>query len=153
MQELFQPSSEPSKKRGVTISWGERARAGDRILAITNSLFGSNLRRVLNPGRLFRRDTETSTLARALQRRRWRERQLDQKSGPFSQTIAARADPAAVHIDDGFADRETQTQTLALGVDLFEGVEDLLEKLRFNTDAAIADLNADAVLGGIVRAH
>ena len=48
-----------------------------------------------------------------------------------------------MHFDDGFADRETEPQTLAPRIGLFEGSKDTSDKLWFDADAIIADLDGD----------
>jgi hypothetical protein len=52
-----------------------------------------------------------------------------------------RTNCAAVHFDDGSADRQAEPKPFPAAIHLFEGLKDLLEKLRFDPDAIVTDLN------------
>ena len=58
-----------------------------------------------------------------------------------------------MHFDDGFTDCETESQSFALRIGLFEGVEDFFYKLWFDADAIVADLDGDSSWARIVRPH
>src|SRR4030095_1744215 len=48
-----------------------------------------------------------------------------------------------MHFDDSFTDRETESQSFALRIGLFEGVENFFYKLWFDADAIVADLDGN----------
>ena len=48
-----------------------------------------------------------------------------------------------MHFDNGFSDRETEPQSFALRIGLFEGVKDFFNKLWLDADAVVADLDDD----------
>src|SRR5260370_2728782 len=60
---------------------------------------------------------------------------------------------AGMHFDDSFADGETESQSFALRIGLFEGVEDFFYKLWFDADAVVTDLDRDPSWVRIVRPH
>ena len=60
---------------------------------------------------------------------------------------------AAMHFDDCFTDRETESQAFALRIGLFEGVEDFFYKIWLDTDAIVADLDGDPSWARVVLPH
>ena len=70
--------------------------------------------------------------------------QLDHEGCAFPSSLAVCTDSSGVHFDDGFADRETEPQTFAPRIGLFEGSKDFSDKFWFDADAAIADLDGDS---------
>src|SRR5207248_11351813 len=80
-------------------------------------------------------------------------RQLDHESCAFPSSLAACTNSAGVHFDDSFADRETEPQTFAPRIGPFEGSKNSSDKLWFDADAIIADLDGDCSWVRIVRPH
>src|SRR5262249_14679069 len=67
--------------------------------------------------------------------------------------VAVSTDSAGMHFNDGFAECETEPQSFALRIGLFEGVEDFSYQLWFDADAVVADLDRDPSWARIVRPH
>src|SRR5439155_6247524 len=68
-------------------------------------------------------------------------------------SLAMSTNSAAMHFDDCFTARETESQSCALRNGLFEGVEDFFYKLWLDADDVVADLDGDPSRAGIVRPH
>src|SRR5215468_563491 len=60
---------------------------------------------------------------------------------------------AGVHFDDRFAECQTESQSFALRIGLFEDVEDFFYHLWLDTDAVVADLDGDPSWARVVRSH
>src|SRR5438093_10910189 len=60
---------------------------------------------------------------------------------------------AAMHFDDCFTDRETESQSFAMRIGLFEGVEDFFYKSWLDADAVVAALDGGRSWARIVRPH
>src|SRR5439155_23670944 len=63
------------------------------------------------------------------------DRQIDNKRCALAKSRAVCADAAAVHLDDRFADGQTEAKALAARINLLKGIENLVEKLRLDSDA------------------
>lgn len=80
-------------------------------------------------------------------------RNLDHEGCACLQSLAMSTDGAGMHFNDGFTECETESQSFALRIGLFEGVEDFFYKLWFDADAIVADLDGDPSWTRIVRPH
>src|SRR5206468_2525421 len=71
----------------------------------------------------------------------------------FPWSLAACTNSALVHFDDCFADRETEPETFATRIRLFERIKNSFDKLWFDAHAAVIDLDGDRRCVRIVRPH
>ena len=62
------------------------------------------------------------------------ERQIDNERRAFAKSRAVRADTAAVHLDDRFANGETEAEAFLVRINLLKGIEDFVEKLRLDSE-------------------
>src|SRR5438067_9462380 len=79
--------------------------------------------------------------------------QSDGEGGAFARALALRANTAAVHLDDCFADGETEPETFRPHFELLERSENFLEKLRFNANAVVGHFNSDRIWRVVVGAN
>src|ERR1043166_984569 len=79
------------------------------------------------------------------------DRQLDHKCRAFPQAFAACVNRAPVHLDGRFANGQTEAKPFAARINLLEGFENLLDRLRGDAHAAVADLDDERVRSRIIR--
>src|SRR4051812_8746888 len=67
--------------------------------------------------------------------------EVDDETRAVAGAFAKGANRAVMHFDDGFANRETETETFAAGAALLEGFEDFFQVLGLDPDAGVDDLD------------
>jgi len=81
------------------------------------------------------------------------ERQIDNERRAFAKSRAVPADTAAVHLDDRFANGQTEAEAFLVRINLLKGIEDFVEKLRLDSDAGVADLDGDGLRRWVASAQ
>src|SRR6266403_4645944 len=75
--------------------------------------------------------------------------EIDHEFRAFPRTFTEGADRAAVHLDDRFADGESEAEAFLASAALLEGVEDFFEMMWFDPNTGVADFDPQGLGLGI----